>query len=742
MPKHAERLQEHSHATPSKGQGEDLAVSDRPRPLAPGAILQRAALAPQSLRPADISRLQQTLGNRAVAQLLSQRSPSRSLVQAKLIVNAPGDKYEQEADRVADDVIQAPTVQRAALEDEDAKPAVMTMPQASATAGGAFEAGEAFEQKLRAARGQGRPLPTAFKADFEATFDANFGGVRIHADAQSDQLNRSIHAQAFTTGQDIFLRQGEDNLSSLSGQWMLAHELTHVLQQGGGRSDQAQTPAASRASDFPVQRLVSKADFVKLAGEPSTKSSLDLAGGTYTDITKKLEEYGKAKKPKEKTKTLNDLKTLCTKWIAKHTQGGKAKKTKNLRKADYIEGLLEEVKAELGEAYDQSVYTPTELTQEEAEKLKKATTAVKAVATNTQPATRWVLTLLATVENPDLLPFAEKRLKLTIANEKKGLFSEKKTGKEIKTEAATSVVEKKGQAMTDEAKKVAVDKIVAESSQVGHTWVKLKKYDAKDKQLAEHSFGFYPLEAYNRPELAVPGEVVYNDTLHERDTDRLAKDYELSSGEYDQALDLALEIMAARPDYKLVEYNCTMFAKEVVKAAGQEFPGKAFMRVPANAVSAVSGVGWGKAYNPNALYGKLSERMEQYKSEGAEQHEQLEAEKRRASVYIPSGQPQPQGALALGSSHGWLEGSEDESQSEGMAEKLKPWIGKVFTLSKPIVAYKGTLERRANQKTNIAKGTDVRLMEVLDDEASFEVARAGVHVTEDLAQLVAALGIL
>ena len=75
MLKHARRLLEHSQAIPSKTQRERLAAPDRAQPLDPRVILQRAALAPQSLRPADILRLQQTIGNRAVAQLLSQLSP-------------------------------------------------------------------------------------------------------------------------------------------------------------------------------------------------------------------------------------------------------------------------------------------------------------------------------------------------------------------------------------------------------------------------------------------------------------------------------------------------------------------------------------------------------------------------------------------------------------------------------------------------------------------------------------------
>ena len=714
MPKHSQGLAEHIHAIPSKNERERLAGPDRAQPVAPGAVLQRAALAPQSLRPADILRLQQTLGNRAVAQMLSQRSPSRSLVQAKLTVNAPGDKYEQEADRVAEEVMATSAVQRAALEDEDAKPAVMTMPQPSPAAGGAFEADDAFERQLQAARGQGRPLPPVLREDFETKFGANFGGVRIHTDAQSDLLNRSIRAQAFTTDQDVFFRQGEDNLSSLGGQRTLAHELTHVVQQGGGRPDRGQTPVASTASDFAVQRLVSKADFVKLAGEPSAKSKADLAGGTYTDILKKLEEYGKTEKPKKQTETLQALKTLCNKWIGKHTAEGEAKKTKDLRKADYIQGLLEEVKAELGEPYTKTVDTPTKLTKKQAENLKEATTAVTAAETKAQPASRYELTLLATVENPDLLPFAEKRLELTIENKTKGFFSGKqKSSKEIKTEAAASVVEAKGQVLTDEAKKTAIDKIVAESNRVGHTWVKLKKYDATDKLLAEHSFGFYPLQGYNRPELAVPGQVVYGDTAHDRDADRLAKKYDLPSAGYEQELNTALQIMAARPDYKLIDYNCTAFAKAVVEAAGQEFPG-GFMRVPGNAVRAVTGIGWGKAYNPNALYGALSERMGQYKSEGGEQSEPLESEAWRRSVFIPSSQPQPQ--------------AQGGFAPDSMEGKLWPFVDKNMS-EEPMYLFNDLHVQQGAVDDVIPARTEIFLVDVSSGKAVLDVGGRQWHIT-------------
>jgi hypothetical protein len=230
-------------------------------PPALGAILQRAAVAPQSLRPADILRLQQTLGNRATGALLNQLFPARSLVQAKLTVNAPGDKWEQEADRVAEKVTRTPIAQRAELEDEAETPDVMTKPEPAPTVGGAFEAGEAFEQQLQAARGQGQPLPPALKEDFESKFSADFGGVRIHTDARSDQLNQSIQAQAFTTGQDMFFRRGMYDPASRSGQTVIAHELTHVVQQ----NQKQRTMAISRP--LAIQRLISGERLQQVAGD-------------------------------------------------------------------------------------------------------------------------------------------------------------------------------------------------------------------------------------------------------------------------------------------------------------------------------------------------------------------------------------------------------------------------------------------------------------------------------------------
>ncbi|MFW6063008.1 MAG: DUF4157 domain-containing protein, partial [Chloroflexota bacterium] len=96
--------------------------------------------------------------------------------------------------------------------------------------GGAVDA--ATEQSIRQARGNGQRMPTSVRRSMERAFGADFGNVRVHTGSQSDRLNRAISARAFTTGSDIFFRQGAYDPHSRSGQQLLAHELTHVVQQG------------------------------------------------------------------------------------------------------------------------------------------------------------------------------------------------------------------------------------------------------------------------------------------------------------------------------------------------------------------------------------------------------------------------------------------------------------------------------------------------------------------------------
>lgn len=168
-------------------------------------------------------------------------TPTRSVIQPKLTIGQPGDKYEQEADRVAAQVVQRinqpkvmsskqeETIQRQEMPEEEGLQMKSLVQRREVT--GEEEASRNLESAINCARGGGQPLDVGLQRSMGQAMGADFSRVRVHTDAQSDQLNKSIQAKAFTTGQDVFFRQGAYQPESRGGQELIAHELTHVVQQ-------------------------------------------------------------------------------------------------------------------------------------------------------------------------------------------------------------------------------------------------------------------------------------------------------------------------------------------------------------------------------------------------------------------------------------------------------------------------------------------------------------------------------
>lgn len=169
--------------------------------------------------------------------------PDRLIVQRKITVGSVGDKYEQEADRVAAQVVkeintpaaQPPHIQREEVLDKNDKLRMKPLMQrrvSPQTLGGG-DASADLESAINQARGSGQALDPGLQAQIGQAMRADFSRVRVHTDAQSDQLNQSIQARAFTTGQDMFFRQGAYAPGSPGGKELIAHELVHVVQQNG-----------------------------------------------------------------------------------------------------------------------------------------------------------------------------------------------------------------------------------------------------------------------------------------------------------------------------------------------------------------------------------------------------------------------------------------------------------------------------------------------------------------------------
>lgn len=187
--------------------------------------------------------------------------------QTKLTIGQPGDRYEQEADAMAERVVSGgntvdtpgvqskcaacgqdegavlPKLQRMGEEEEEMqmKPMVqrmgpeeeeMQMKPLMRKEDGHLQASPDLESQLSGSKGGGRELPKGTQEEMGQSFGADFSNVRVHTGGEATQMSQSIQAQAFTHGSDVYFNEGKYNPDSGEGKKLLAHELTHTIQQG------------------------------------------------------------------------------------------------------------------------------------------------------------------------------------------------------------------------------------------------------------------------------------------------------------------------------------------------------------------------------------------------------------------------------------------------------------------------------------------------------------------------------
>jgi hypothetical protein len=102
--------------------------------------------------------------------------------------------------------------------------------------------------------GGGSPLEADTRVDMEARFGHDFGDVRVHTDGAAHESARSVNAQAYTVGTNVVFQQGRYEPASDEGRHMLAHELTHVVQQRSGPVDGTEAAGGVKVSD-PADRF-------------------------------------------------------------------------------------------------------------------------------------------------------------------------------------------------------------------------------------------------------------------------------------------------------------------------------------------------------------------------------------------------------------------------------------------------------------------------------------------------------
>ena len=278
--------------------------------------LQRAIADPSLASNLSVQVLQRTLGNRAVGRLL----------QPKLTIGQPNDKYEQEADRVADQVMRS----IASPGNEASRPSITpisaeVVPRAARSADGIVTGpvGPSFEHALGQS-GSGHPLADSVRTSMERAFGSDFGGVRVHTSAAADEMSRSVNARAFTVGQDIYFSGDAFRPESAEGRRLLAHELTHTVQQ---REAGSTTALAS----IRLQRAFREA---WEAAEPATRRPAwfglipRVPGKNLPVIIRLANEYASRKKPSQLGEiqsalfTLKNLAERVDSYISVHSVKG------------------------------------------------------------------------------------------------------------------------------------------------------------------------------------------------------------------------------------------------------------------------------------------------------------------------------------------------------------------------------------------------------------------------------------
>ncbi|MFD1163838.1 eCIS core domain-containing protein [Hwangdonia seohaensis] len=228
-----------------------------------------------------------------------RESEHEAFIQPKLKVEKPNDKYDVGADAIADN-----SVQRA--EEEE----VLQTKSERSTKGHPH-----IEKTLNSSKGGGNPLSNSVKSEMETGFGTDFGKVNIHTDAKAIQMNKQLNAQAFTHGNDIYFNQGKYNPSSSQGKHLLAHELTHTVQQGAvNTSVQRKLTVEDEYPQGHITEVGERSGAGKLIGEDPSKAlsnqdRLDLVKTQLGKLTPHFEVKGsgEVRPTSEKTKSENEL---------------------------------------------------------------------------------------------------------------------------------------------------------------------------------------------------------------------------------------------------------------------------------------------------------------------------------------------------------------------------------------------------------------------------------------------------
>ena len=223
-------------------------------------------------------------------------------IQSKMKVNNPRDQNEQEADRIADEVLR-----QKVPEEKNERLEIQGRPSQQAVSG-ERELEEDIENRLRRSKGGGSLIVDQIRAFFEPRLQSDFSNVRVHTNDEAVRMNQEMGARAFTHGPDIYFGVGQYNPQSTEGRRLLAHELTHVVQQShAGKTSSTggkQTLTISSAKNETIQRDIEhhpdiSGDFIITADDPRIETAAAFIRLVRRDLATKVQRRRVREEPPE-----------------------------------------------------------------------------------------------------------------------------------------------------------------------------------------------------------------------------------------------------------------------------------------------------------------------------------------------------------------------------------------------------------------------------------------------------------
>jgi hypothetical protein len=244
---------------------------------------------------------------------LNNRNAQPFAIQKKsLEISVPTDASEKEADEVARKVV-------------DGQPAEIhqTSTAVNKKAESPPEITREFQSKLENSKGSGRSLDDSTRTEMESKMSADFSRVKIHTGGDAHHMNESVNAKAFTHGDDIYFKTGNYDPGSTRGVELLAHELTHVIQQRGSSINpgvQRQAESDEESEPYPEQEM----DSASVDDDSESK----MPGSDDADFDDELEDESEEHADVSQEPGDSDVKT---EEVAEPAEGPRKKKKKPLK---------------------------------------------------------------------------------------------------------------------------------------------------------------------------------------------------------------------------------------------------------------------------------------------------------------------------------------------------------------------------------------------------------------------------